>query len=937
MKISACYITKNEEKVLDRSLRSLCHQVDEIIVVDTGSTDRTKEIAAGYGARIYDFHWQGDFAAARNEAIRYATGDWIIFLDADESFAGNAPQVRQSIERRQEKEALAFRIVNVDVDDAEEKEIDSTFVIRAFRRNPEIRYERRIHEYLLKHGTELNIGVVSVEEVWIRHTGYTPSRSQAKAKRNLQMLLAEMKTTDKPETLYRYLAEAYDGLGDVEKAIHYAEMDIADGPRAVVYASRCYRLLLLRLPSGQVRRQILVKAVRDFPAIPEFHAEYAEQLAMELDFYRAAVEMERALVAYRDYREDGESMQFNEDLRKKAEHRLSLWRQIEQRMAGISITACIIVRDEAAELDNWLDNAMVYADRVLLADTGSVDDTVEIARRRGVMVIDVMWQQDFSAARNCLLDEVVTDWVIFLDADETFRQPERVRAQLAQLELCQPTIQGLIQPIINIDTDADNLEISRFDAMRIWRNTSTRRYVGRIHEALYEKGKPIGLLARTSALEILHTGYSSRRVQQKLERNLKLLYEEVQQNGEQPLLCRYLADCCYGLHEYELAVYYARQALAAQTSTLAGDQALYLLLVRSLQQAGREDEAVLAAIREGLERYPDNLELLGCEGKLLYCMGQHDEAKNIAHQFYMIYMQQEQPPATAEILDGLLLVAQTASEAGEQLQAGNCLQQILSQNPYHTEALRFYAQFYQAKPIEKLVGMLLPFYPTAERAYAYLADWAWCWGLIRIHRYCLQKQGRKEPVDGLCDMALEGDRNGTGTLAMQLAGQYVQTLFRILLMLRDRQDCHQRITEWQNMLPLSMQRILIRYYGGEESLIAADWEAYQVGWKTIRGKDDRRLQAAYGQLALDFSWQQVLQTADLLWSREQWQAACDLYAKIPLAAIDDLATFWYHIGTGLYYLHAECSMVQECLDKAKAAGCRMRDISAYEVWMKEDK
>ena len=86
MKISACYITKNEERNIVRSLQSLLDSVDEIIVVDTGSTDRTKEAAAGLGARVLDFAWEDDFSAPRNLAIQEAQGDWIIFLDADEWF-----------------------------------------------------------------------------------------------------------------------------------------------------------------------------------------------------------------------------------------------------------------------------------------------------------------------------------------------------------------------------------------------------------------------------------------------------------------------------------------------------------------------------------------------------------------------------------------------------------------------------------------------------------------------------------------------------------------------------------------------------------------------------------------------------------------------------------------------------------------------------------
>lgn len=85
IRISLCMIVKNEEKILKRCLDSVADLMDELIIVDTGSTDATKEIAASYpGAKIYDFTWIGDFAAARNFAFSKATGDYIYSADADE-------------------------------------------------------------------------------------------------------------------------------------------------------------------------------------------------------------------------------------------------------------------------------------------------------------------------------------------------------------------------------------------------------------------------------------------------------------------------------------------------------------------------------------------------------------------------------------------------------------------------------------------------------------------------------------------------------------------------------------------------------------------------------------------------------------------------------------------------------------------------------------
>lgn len=82
--VSLCMIVKNEEKYLSRCLESVRNKVDEIIIIDTGSTDSTLEIAKQYTNKIYHFTWVNDFAAARNESLKYATSQYVLILDADE-------------------------------------------------------------------------------------------------------------------------------------------------------------------------------------------------------------------------------------------------------------------------------------------------------------------------------------------------------------------------------------------------------------------------------------------------------------------------------------------------------------------------------------------------------------------------------------------------------------------------------------------------------------------------------------------------------------------------------------------------------------------------------------------------------------------------------------------------------------------------------------
>lgn len=235
VKISACVITKNEEKHIERWLDTMRKITQDLIVVDTGSTDRTVELAKAGGARVYHFEWIDDFAAAKNYAIEQAKGDWILFLDADEFFTeASLLNVRQLIEkhhRNRKIEVFVCKMIDVDTD-RDNALLDEFYNVRIFRNVPWLRYENKVHEMLRKSNGKINLTVVP-DGIEILHTGYTQSLVTKKLKRNLAILQQEIAEVGEQERHYRFLSDCYYGLDQYELALKYAKLHTASDRRSL--------------------------------------------------------------------------------------------------------------------------------------------------------------------------------------------------------------------------------------------------------------------------------------------------------------------------------------------------------------------------------------------------------------------------------------------------------------------------------------------------------------------------------------------------------------------------------------------------------------------------------------------------------------------------------------------------------------------------------
>lgn len=208
MKISLCMIVKNEEAVLDKCLRSIMSYVDEIIIVDTGSSDNTREIAEKYTDKIFEFPWCDDFSKARNYSISKATNDWILVLDADEVLVSWDKPLIEAYYKDNADTVGRIKIINItdDIDGGIKRTTD--YVSRFFNRKA-FHYEGIVHEQITRKDSltyDKEFIGISVE-----HTGYTPEVLQSKNKieRNIGLLQNAISLNKDDPYLYYQLGKSY--------------------------------------------------------------------------------------------------------------------------------------------------------------------------------------------------------------------------------------------------------------------------------------------------------------------------------------------------------------------------------------------------------------------------------------------------------------------------------------------------------------------------------------------------------------------------------------------------------------------------------------------------------------------------------------------------------------------------------------------------------
>jgi tetratricopeptide (TPR) repeat protein len=236
-------IVKNEEKNLAACLGPVVSLFDEIIVVDTGSTDQTKTSARRFGAKVFDFAWVDSFAAARNESLQHATGEWIFWLDADERIDEANRQKLHRLLSELPKENHAYMMCQQSTADPLTGAVLVVDQVRLFRKLPGVFWRYRCHEQIFMTLKEQGAREVPTDIV-IGHLGYEePTLHRRKRQRNLRLLQQELEQNPRAPFVLFNLANATIEEGRVAESLRHLHACLENAPGGASYLPKAYRLL----------------------------------------------------------------------------------------------------------------------------------------------------------------------------------------------------------------------------------------------------------------------------------------------------------------------------------------------------------------------------------------------------------------------------------------------------------------------------------------------------------------------------------------------------------------------------------------------------------------------------------------------------------------------------------------------------------------------
>lgn len=543
------------------------------------------------------------------------------------------------------------------------------------------------------------------------------------------------------------------------------------------------------------------------------------------------------------------------------------------KVKGTSISACAIMKNEISHVEAWLNNVRVFAQEIIVVDTGSTDGTNEfLAKQFDVKLISYEWQHDFAQAKNVALQEATGDWLVFTDADECFYHPKNIIEYLRQLDKQYADMDVIFCPIDNIDADSNNEIINSDVVPRIIRNHVGIKYIGAVHEQLTKGSGPwqnTKYVVADRQLAISHTGYSTKVIPFKYQRNYEILQQVMGKSHKPEMYYGFLSESLLGLEKYQEALEYAILALESPYQPTIQKERFAQVAIESMDNLGlaisdifspQQAEEICQTI---LKRNKWHLGTL-CQWldmKLAVAENEHQEKiKGIIQGLHNIY--------------------------GENSQDIQQLMVLLEQNGYIYLAKEFSAHMNREKENN----------------------------LEEVYQLLYQKNFPKFEKK-----------------ILPLMAENIQLLFVALL------GCNYSSGSWYQeklMLLPEAQQALVKLYHGQVQNVALEPDEYITMLDGIILYGGQEMLLKYLQLAQGMSGSKLKKIGHQLAVREYYSEALEILAQIQAEDEAVIEDFWFDCGICLYYLQ-DYSNALPALERAANMGNSSKELETYIAWCKE--
>lgn len=426
----------------------------------------------------------------------------------------------------------------------------------------------------------------------------------------------------------------------------------------------------------------------------------------------------------------------------------------------LRLSACVIVKNEEENLHRWLICMKKIAYEMIVVDTGSTDRTVEVAETAGAKVYQFAWDDDFSAAKNFALSKATGDWILFLDADEYFTEEtiDNLPQYLEKMHK-REDIDAFFCRLTNVEPEDNNRFISSVQSLRIFRNSKKLQYRGAVHEFLVRSDGPMRIMKLEADVEIYHTGYARKIVRGKLERNLGLLLQDIAQRGEKPWHYGYLADCYFGLGDYEKAAKYAERSIEKRVVAMGQESMIYRRLIDSLALAGKEKIEVMRAIQIAIAKFPQKPEFIWNKGELLFSQKRYDEAEKCLQKALHLHKHYTGIEDSGTFEGRINLVYCTLGKIAvlknDVLQALDYYTESLKLYRYNRFALQGLYSLLRSQSPADVIALLQALYDDAVSDFKFITETLRVYKWDKVYLYYGQLLKKKSNVNGN-DLAVAG-------------------------------------------------------------------------------------------------------------------------------------------------------------------------------------